>query len=161
MHPRCIRGRLGDNRTRPACAQRLLSFDSGRSNSTPATAGFVAALTSSRCRLGTSTSCCFSPADLQILRTNGDGANIQQLDTGGFQARVSVGGTQSGAFFGGSGAAWHLFEIRTNPNGVAVLLDGVTVLTDPAITTFRSVTMNVWDSPAGASAYFDDFVAIF
>jgi hypothetical protein len=103
--------------------------------------------------------CCGVSADLQVNRANGDWANIQQLSTGGFSTRVSVGGSQSGQSPPGSVANWHLFEIQADSNGVTVRLDGVTVLTDPRITGFRSIELDVWGAPSGAAAYFDDFRA--
>jgi hypothetical protein len=105
--------------------------------------------------------CCGASADLSITKANGDWANIQQLDTGGFQTRVSVNGVQTGKFVSGSSAAWHLFEIQTGPSGVTVKLDGTAVLTDPSITSLQFVSINVWGSPSGATAYYDDFVAEF
>jgi hypothetical protein len=103
--------------------------------------------------------CCGSSADIALRRANGDWANIQQLDTGGFQTRVFIGGVESGYFFGSSTPlSWYLFEISTDLNGVTVKLDGTTVLTNASITSFQFVDLTVWGGPAG-SANYDDFSA--
>jgi hypothetical protein len=105
-------------------------------------------------------------ADLEIFQNNGGWANIQQLGTGGFQTRVcsspssSAPLCQSGVFFSGSNLNWHQFEIGTGSNGVTVKLDGITAVTDPSITGFRAVNLDVWGAPSAGSAYYDDFTAI-
>lgn len=104
-------------------------------------------------------------ADLAIYPGNGGYANIQQLGTGGFQTRVcaSPSSTASlcsnGIFFSGSAMMWHHFEIDVSSSGVTVKLDDTTIVTDPSITTFQSVALDVWGAPSAGSAYYDDFSA--
>jgi hypothetical protein len=105
-----------------------------------------------------------SSADLAITRANGDVANIQQLGTGGFQARVCTGNHKTslcgtGVFFTGANLTWHQFEIDTDQNGITIKLDGVAMVTDPSIAAFQQVSVGVWGSPSG-SADFDDFQAV-
>lgn len=101
--------------------------------------------------------CCSESADIEIHRSNGDWASIQQFDNGGFQARLQVGtGPESDVYLGATFSGWHLFQIRADSTGVTIALDGNTVLTNPSITAFRNVGLNVWGGPGG-TAYFDDF----
>jgi len=104
--------------------------------------------------------CCSASADLQVVRSNGDWSNIQELSAGNFQARVSIGGAQISTFFNGSSTTWHLFAIFVGPGGVSVKLDGVTVLTDPRLTTFSQVNLDSWGSSSGPVVFYDDFSAI-
>ena len=102
---------------------------------------------------------CCSAADIQVFESDGDWVNIQYNSlTGTFQSRVSIGGVQSGVFFAGSSEVWHFFQIDAGTGGVTVELDGHTVFTNPSITGFRSVALDVWGAPTG-SANFDNFTA--
>jgi len=106
-----------------------------------------------------------SSAVLEIVGVNNwaiNSALIRQLYNGGFETYAVVGGVISESEYpigNPTPLDWHLFDISTDLNGLTVKLDGATVLTNPSITSFQHVLLEIWGDGEGSSAYFDDFSA--
>ena len=99
-----------------------------------------------------------SAAGLQIDDATYTWSAVLQRDaTGGFIARVNHGTSESDFSFAGS-PGWHELEIDVNQSGVTFKFDGTAIFSNPSVTGFRYVDLQVWGASIG-SEYFDSFAA--
>ena len=109
--------------------------------------------------------CCGSAADLEADETglySGAFASIQRTTDIGFVGRPAPPGSPEipGIVPGIplSATGWDHLELDINASGTTMMINGVVFYTNPLVTEFQYVSLDVWGSP-GDSEYYDDFSA--
>ena len=102
--------------------------------------------------------CCGFSAAMEIDSSNGDWIDLERVNSGATDARISIGGQQTEIPINFSAGPWQLLEISTSASGVIAKLNGTTVLADSRLTTFNLVHIQAWGGPSGM-ALFDTFNA--
>jgi uncharacterized protein (TIGR03382 family) len=104
------------------------------------------------------TQCCGFSANLEIDSANGDWIDLERVDSGATDVRISITGVQTVVPISFAAASWQFLELSTSAAGVVAKLNGTTVLSDFRLTTFRDASVSVWGGPSG-TAFFDTFNA--
>lgn len=102
--------------------------------------------------------CCGYGAAMELHSGNGDWVDLERVILGTTDARTSIGGVQTVYPVTFSPSTWQLLQVDLSSSGAVVHLNGDYVMTEPGLTSIRTVYLDVWAGPSG-TAWFDDYSA--